>query len=58
MKASFYQSQIIGATNCTIEQSICIEEIMRSVCPTMGHLSKSQLKNLAIKSFAAYKVMS
>ncbi len=54
MKPTFYQSEIMNATKCTFAESIQVEEIMRSVAPTMGHLSKLQLRKLAVQSFSVY----
>ena len=56
-RLTYYQSEIIKVTGCSVTQAETVEEMMRTVSPTLDHLSRKELHNLAQRSFNAYKAI-
>ena len=55
---SYYEQQIIKATNCTQSQVAHVENFMRDYSPTLDHLSKTEFNNLAVSAYVLYKTYS
>jgi len=52
----FYQRLIIEITGCRPQNAPEIEELMRSECPTLNHLSTAEFAALACDAYEAMQL--